>query len=309
MRTDTASRSMGSGKAGADIHAAELVIARLATAMGALSTGGPLSSAEERLAEESLTVPLPVTRELDDAKEAIQAGRDPLGDRIIKTRPQPDRRLLGQVFTPSGIVAPMVQWILEQSPSRVVDAGCGSGRFTISVSRRSDAQLVAFDTDPLSTLVTRAGLATIGERRATVICGDYTQSVLPPHNGKTAFVGNPPYIRHHNLSAGAKAWAQLAAKYAGVSISGLAGLHSYFFLATALHGRAGDVGCFVTSSEWLDVNYGKVVRRLLLNGLGGRVDPRPRAEVAAIRNDGDNGRNHLFPSGFTSILDPFTHGR
>ena len=53
-------------------------------------------------------------------------------------------------------------------------------------------------------------------------------------------------------------------------ISGLAGLHAYFFLATALHGRTGDVGCFVTSSEWLDVNYGEVIRRLLLGDLGGR---------------------------------------
>ena len=248
----------------------ELAIVRLASALGASEVGGPLSAEEKRLASEALAVPPPTTQELNNTREALRAGRDPLGDRVIEVRPRPDRRLLGQVFTPSSIVAPMVQWVLEQSPSRVIDAGCGSGRFTIAVSRRAQAQLVAFDTDPLSTLVTRAGLAAIGERRATVICGDYTQAILPPHKGKTAFVGNPPYVRHHSLSAGAKAWAQLAAQCVGVPISGLAGLHAYFFLATALHGRVGDVGCFVTSSEWLDVNYGEVIRRLLLNGLGGR---------------------------------------
>ena len=271
MTRNTANNSRGRPvKARADIRAEELVIARLAAAMGALETGGPLSPDEEHLAARSLQVPPPTTKELDDAREAVRAGRDPLGDRIIEARPQRDRRRLGQVFTPDSIVGPMVQWVLEQSPSRVIDAGCGSGRFTIAVSRRAEAQLVAFDTDPLSTLVTRAGLATIGERRATVICGDYTQAILPPHDGKTAFVGNPPYSRHHSLSTEAKAWAKLAAQYAGVSISGLAGLHSHFFLATALHGRVGDVGCFVTSSEWLDVNYGEVIRRLLLNGLGGQ---------------------------------------
>ncbi len=261
---------MGSDKPEVHTHAKELAIVRLASAMGALETGGPLFPDEERLVAMSLTVPPPCGRELDDAREEIRTGRDPLGDRIIEARPQPDRRLLGQVFTPDSIVTPMVQWVLEQSPSRVIDAGCGSGRFTIAVSRCSQAQLVAFDTDPLSTLVTRAGLAAIGERRATVICGDYTQSILPPHDGTTAFVGNPPYVRHHSLRAEAKAWAHLAAGRAGVPISGLAGLHSYFFLATALHGRVGDVGCFVTSSEWLDVNYGEVIRRLLLNGLGGQ---------------------------------------
>ena len=261
---------MLSFRARGDEHTEEFMIARLASAMGALETGGPLSPDEESLAARSLAVPPPTTQEIDDAREAIRVGRDPLGDRIIEERSQRDRRLLGQVFTPDSIVAPMVQWVLEQSPSRVVDAGCGSGRFLIAVSRRAEAQLVAFDTDPLSTLVTRAGLAAIGARGATVICGDYTRAKLPPHDGKTAFVGNPPYVRHHNLSAEAKAWAQLAAERAGVAISGLAGLHSHFFLATALHGNEGDVGCFVTSSEWLDVNYGEVIRRLLLNGLGGR---------------------------------------
>ena len=32
---------------------------------------------------------------------------------------------------------------------------------------------------------------------------------------------------------------------------------------------AGDVGAFITSAEWLDVNYGALVRELLLDGLGG----------------------------------------
>ncbi len=134
----------------------------------------------------------------------------------------------------------------------------------------ANVHIVAFDTDPLSTLVTRAGLAAHNGSPATVINDGFTQTALPIFDGKTAFVGNPPYLRHHSLNAGAKAWAQLAAGRAGVSISGLAGLHAYFFLATALHGRPGDVGCFVTSSEWLDVNYGEVIRRLLLDGLGGR---------------------------------------
>ena len=248
----------------------ELSIARLAVSLGAVDVGGPLSPVEERLVTDALALPTPPEEERRNASESICMGRDPLGDRIIAARPQPTRRLLGQVFTPESIVAPMVDWILEQVPSRIVDAGCGSGRFAVAVARRTNARLLAFDTDPLSTLVTRAGLSALGASTATVINGDYTQAHLPTYGGKTAFIGNPPYVRHHSLSTGAKAWAQLAAGRAGVSISGLAGFHAYFFLATALHGRAGDVGCFVTSSEWLDVNYGEVIRRLLLDGLGGR---------------------------------------
>jgi hypothetical protein len=72
--------------------------------------------------------------------------------------------------------------------------------------------------------------------------------------------------------------------------SGLAGLHAYFFLATALLGRPGDRGMFITAAEWLDVNYGALVRRLLLDHLGGRrivlIEPKampfPDAATTAV---------------------------
>jgi hypothetical protein len=51
--------------------------------------------------------------------------------------------------------------------------------------------------------------------------------------------------------------------------SRLAGLHVHFFLATATHAAPGDRGALITSSEWLDVNYGALVRKLVLDGLGG----------------------------------------
>jgi len=74
---------------------------------------------------------------------------------------------------------------------------------------------------------------------------------LPQILGKQRFLGNPPYARHPALSQATKLWAQNAARRLRHSVSGLAGLHAYFFLATARLGRSGDVGCFVTSAGWL----------------------------------------------------------
>jgi hypothetical protein len=58
-------------------------------------------------------------------------------------------------------------------------------------------------------------------------------------------------------------------------------LHVYFFLATALRAKLGDFGVFITAAEWLDVNYGKLVRDLFLGSLGGRdimvLEPTARA--------------------------------
>ena len=165
----------------------------------------------------------------------------------------------------------MVDWTLDQRPARIVDAGAGSGRFLAAVLRREPGlEVIAVDRDPLATLMTRAMLAVLEASRARVIQADYTTVTLPGTGGRTAFLGNPPYVRHHQLSAAAKAWARQAAGSIGHRISGLAGLHAYFFLATALLGRPGDVGCFVTSAEWLDVNYGAIMRSLVLGPLGGR---------------------------------------
>jgi hypothetical protein len=94
---------------------------------------------------------------------------------------------------------------------------------------------------------------------------------------RPAFIGNPPYVRHHDLSTTAKAWAIEAGKLLGHKVSGLSGLHAHFYLATMLQAHPGDIGCFVTSAEWLDVGYGAALRELFLNGLGGQelhlIDP------------------------------------
>ncbi len=249
---------------------AELSLAGLAVALGAGNQDGPLSVAEERLFAALATLDPPPALEVRRVAAEIRGGNDPLGDRLVAARTKDLRRGRGQVLTPKAIFEPMVDWALDQKPTRVIDAGCGSGRFAIEVARRTEAQIIAVDTDPLATILTRAGLAVVRpDMVATVVNADYTQMTLPKHSGRTAFIGNPPYIRHHQLTNTTKAWGYLASQRFGFRLSGLAGLHVYFFLATAIHAKPRDIGCFVTSSEWLDVNYGDAVRHLLLNGLGG----------------------------------------
>jgi len=257
----------------------EAVLVRLSIDLGAASTGGPLAASERRLvaAAERLT-PTP-TDVLSALRVAIRRGDDPLGDLFTDFRSPLERRSVGAFYTPPEIVRPMVSWALAQEPTRFVDPGSGSGRFAAEALRqRPSLAVVAVDLDPVATLMTRAALAVLGAQDATVICGTYLTTKLPMHVGRTAWVGNPPYVRHHELEPAAKAWAGRAAKRLGHTISSLAGLHALFFLATALRARTGDIGCFVTSAEWLDTGYGAVVRSLLLDGLGGMaldlVDPR-----------------------------------
>ena len=257
----------------------EASLVRLALTLGAAGIGGPMSAGESKLVRQSEELPKLAQSQVAAAKWAVQAGADPLGEAFCRLRDAATRRADGAVYTPSQLVGPMVDWALGQKPDRVIDGGVGSGRFLAEVLRRQpEIEAVAVDTDPVATLMTRAMLAVLQTPKVRVIQGDYTKLTLPRISGRTAFIGNPPYVRHHQLSAEAKAWAQATADSIGHRISGLAGLHAYFFLATAVLGRPGDVGCFVTSAEWLDVNYGAIMRSLVLDNLGGRslhvVEPK-----------------------------------
>lgn len=254
--------------------------AALCCALGASSTGGALSTAEAALLEAGASP----ASDPDEYRARILSGGDPLGDRIIDMRSSIARRRIGQVFTPQALVDQMVAWTSTQAPARIVDCGCGSGRFAIAAARTaSGSQVVAVDLDPVSTLACRANAAVFGIDNLSVRNEDFVRVSLAPLDGLTAFIGNPPYVRHHDIPVDLKAWARSQADDLGWSRwSGLAGLHALFFMAVVSKSAMGDVGCLLTSSEWLDINYGRAMRDALLNGAGGRSVHVLRPEARAF---------------------------
>lgn len=260
-------------------------LAAVALALGADQTG-PLTDSEARLLAASTEVP--DKRLIRELRERIAAGEDPLGAAFAKLRTPEQRRPLGATYTPAPIVEAMVAWAAENgTPDRVVDPGAGSGRFTVAAGRQfPNAKLVAVEVDPLAALLTRAHIAAAGlADRATVVLDDF-RSLEPQHDGTTLWIGNPPYVRHHQIAPDWKDWLAREAARRGHQASKLAGLHVHFFLATVIQGRPGDYGCYITAAEWMDVNYGSLVRQLLLDGLGGVslhvLDPKatPFADAA-----------------------------
>jgi N-6 DNA Methylase len=229
-----------------------------------------ITAAERRLANAKRTV-VPSPRALTEVRAAIKRGEDPLGDAFTLLRSPVDRRASGAVYTPATIVRSMTNWVGSQVvPARVVDPGAGSGRFIIAAGEAfPKAELVAAETDPLAALMLRANLHARGwSDRTRVLVQDYRSVSLPKCGGVTAFIGNPPYVRHHDISPEWKAWYARAFSELGIKASALAGLHLHFFLQTFKLARAGDIGAFITSAEWMDVNYGSALRRLLLERLG-----------------------------------------
>ena len=205
-------------------------------------------------------------------RDQIRAGDDPLGEAFCRIRTPQQRRNQGATYTPPAIVDNMLEWTARhKTPARIVDPGAGSGRFILAAARRfPEAALVAVETDPLAILILQANAEVLGlSGRLTIEEIDYRDLSLRPVDGATLFIGNPPYVRHHRIDAEWKNWfAHTAAKH-GLRASKLAGLHIHFFLKSLELARPGDYGAYITAAEWLDVNYGSVLRHALADGLGG----------------------------------------
>ena len=249
----------------------EAELAAVTLALGAAEAGGPLSTAEIALAKaaaEQLVDP----RMVEDVRCSIMAGADPLGDAFSALRSPEVRRENGATYTPAPIVRTMVDWAEStRIPCRVVDPGVGSARFlSFAGAKFPEAELIGIDVDPLAALMARANLAVSGcGARARIILGDYRR-FKEQVDGSTLYIGNPPYVRHHQITAPWKEWLAAEAAKLKLTASKLAGLHVYFFLATASSAKPKDFGAFITASEWLDVNYGALVRSLMLGRLGGK---------------------------------------
>jgi hypothetical protein len=247
---------------------AELVSAAVALGAGDVR---PWSEAECELARLAPAVTLSRAA-LESLRDSIRSGGDPLGDAFCALRSSAVRRDSGATYTPAAIVASMVNWAAARgAPQRVVDPGAGSARFLMKAGLAfPGASLVGIEIDPLAALVARANLAAAGlAARARIVTGDYRNfaDAVPV---RTLYLGNPPYVRHHGISPAWKRWLSDQAARLGYKASQLAGLHVHFFLATAKHARPGDYGAFITAAEWLDVNYGSLVRSLMTGELGGR---------------------------------------
>ena len=144
----------------------------------------------------------------------IRAGEDPLGEAFCRIRPPELRRSAGQTFTPAAVVDSMITWAGRAlTPARVVDPGAGSARFLVAAGRRwPETELIGLETDPLAALIGRATLVTAGMAdRATIEVADYRTVRLSAAPGRTLFMGNPPYVRHHQVAAPWKDWFRDAA--------------------------------------------------------------------------------------------------
>lgn len=193
------------------------------------------------------------------------AGHDPLGEAYARAHLPEERRASGITLTPQWLVQRMLDLAATRDGfDTVVDCGAGSGRFAIAAALRfPHARVIAVEAHPeMAALLRRRLRDEALSHRVELLEADYRQAGLPAR-GRTLFVGNPPYVRHHDLEPQWKEWYRRTMAAHGIVASQLAGLHAQFMLRTVELMRDGDAMLFVTAAEWLDNGYGQAVRDLL----------------------------------------------
>ncbi len=139
----------------------------------------------------------------------------------------------GQFWTPAWVAEAMVAYALGGGADSLFDPAVGAGAFFSAaevIARETGWRPVCWGVElHRSTLDHARGKGVPEAHLKGVAVGDFVLD--PPAGPFPAIVANPPYIRHHRLSAGIKAsLRRLGASLLGTPLDGRAGLHVYFLL-------------------------------------------------------------------------------
>jgi adenine-specific DNA-methyltransferase len=180
---------------------------------------------------------------------------------LERLNPRERRYKIGQFFTPAPIAELMADAVNEIEPATVLDPGVGGGVLLRAVG--DGPRLFGLDID--ATAVELAAASMPGGHEIAV--GDFLDAERWPLTDATfdAVIANPPYVRHHNLSAEHKLLARHYSAQFGLKVSSLSGSYVYFFLEALLRLNEGGRLVFITPTEFLDVRYGQAVKEALLD--------------------------------------------
>ena len=203
--------------------------------------------------------------QFEDKRLALQAKLD-------AAKEQSERNRLGQFATPTGLALDIVRHaetlLPTIEPVRFLDPAIGTGSFYSALLRTfPPARIIAAEGFEIDPQYGKLGRELWREMPLRLHLADFTRAKPPCADSErfNLIICNPPYVRHHHLPGEEKVRLQRATQAAcGVRVAGLAGLYCYFLgLSHPWMAESGIAGWLIPS-EFMDVNYGRQVKRYLL---------------------------------------------
>jgi adenine-specific DNA-methyltransferase len=205
-----------------------------------------------------------MTKDID----IIETSRVVLQEELDGQKTQAERNRLGQFATPTALAQDILQYAATLLPPgqgvRFFDPAIGTGAFYSALRKvfpeERIEEAMGFEIDPH---YAKPGAQLWADSTLTIKLSDFTHAEDP--KGFNLIICNPPYVRHHHLKNGNKARLQLRTQQAsGMKISGLAGLYCHFLGLAHSWMTDGGIAGWLIPSEFMDVNYGRAVKRYLL---------------------------------------------
>jgi hypothetical protein len=208
-----------------------------------------------------------------------------------------ERHRWGQHFTGDDVVDLINAFCIRDANASVLDPACGSGSFLVrayyrkhNLNRRKShlallSELLGCDIAVYPSHLATLNLAAreindeanyprIVRRNFFDVAPDQPFCSLPDGDGireipvppLDAVVGNPPYVRQEKLGREAKLKMSrvVMERWPGLRLSGRSDAHCYFWPAAAHFVHEDGYFGFLTSSSWLDVEYGFALQRWIL---------------------------------------------
>lgn len=161
-------------------------------------------------------------------------------------------RVKGQFWTPDWAADFMAAYVLQDKPDRLLDPALGGGVFfhaakRYAATRGFDVALFGRDIDKNILIEAKnSGLSDADLRNVEI--RDFVLD--PPVETFPAIIVNPPYIRHHRMTATQKEQLRGFARTAtGREIDGRAGLHVYFLIRSLLALAPGGRLAYIVSAD------------------------------------------------------------
>ena len=191
-----------------------------------------------------------------DEPEKELAGRTSLSQR---TR-------LGQVFTPYAIAKCMALWVsARKSPVSVLDPALGLGIFLrclLEDEKNAGSEMTGYEVDAETAqaaqqLFTLNGYTQIDIRNTNFLTANWDEKF-------DAILCNPPYRKFRGL-ADKEAMVAAVEQHTGIKISRAANLYIFFLIKLIWQLAEGGRAAVILPFEFLNADYGKPVKQLLLD--------------------------------------------
>lgn len=201
----------------------------------------------------------------------LEKKRTQIQEKLDRQKTTSERNQLGQFSTPFELAKDITEQslaALNGKPVDFFDPALGTGAFYSALLELEGANGIGkakgYEIDPHYGVPAKALWQ---NESIEILIDDFTKHTDCDSITKfNHIVCNPPYVRHHHISAeNKKRLKKLVNEKLNINISGYSGLYCYFLLLSHSWLKKDGISTWLIPSEFMDVNYGVKVKEYLLN--------------------------------------------